>query len=315
METFFDVTLACDDAQFRAHKALLAACSQDFFLKILRQSPHEYPYIYLKGVKSDILLSVLNFVYNGEVELSVDQIDSFFEVAEDLSIKGLTELEFRNNGFKRHEIIHLVKTSSKSKNWRTKKKVHKVRSKKNVKRKKGSKTVGRTTCQPSKISTKPVDINDNWLSSDCLKEKSTVESDKFKFTECCDVPEDGSSLIECEKFKQTKSDHDKSKKGKEYLPQKKAKWEVLTAGGAPVREAADLYQFAKHDMIDGKYICQLCGLYYCRRKCLIINHIEDEHFHYLFEYPCTLCISILGSENAFSKHMTKFHVVSPVEPM
>ena len=68
---FFDMTLACDDAQFRAHKALLAACSKDFFLKILRHNPHEYPYIYLKGVKSDILLSVLNFLYNGEVELSI----------------------------------------------------------------------------------------------------------------------------------------------------------------------------------------------------------------------------------------------------
>ena len=82
-----------------------------------------------------------------------------------------------------------------------------------------------------------------------------------------------------------------------------------------MREAADLYMYAKHDMIEGKYICLLCVLYSCRRKCGIINHIEDEHFHNLFEYPCTLCKSILGSENAYSKHMTKLHVVSPVEPM
>ena len=87
------------------------------------------------------------------------------------------------------------------------------------------------------------------------------------------------------------------------------------SGGAPVREAADLYQFAKHDLTEDKYVCQLCGVHSCRRKCSIINHIEDVHFHNLFEYPCTRCKSILGSENAHSKHMTKFHVVSPVEPM
>ena len=223
---FFDVTLACDDAQFRAHRALLAACSKDFFLKILRQSVHDNPYIYLKGVKSEILLSVLNFVYNGEVELLVDQLDSFFEVAEDLSIKGLTEFEFRKNGFKRHEIIHLVKTSSKSKNGRTQK-VQKVRNKKHMLKKKGSKKCGRSTSHSLITSKETVDVNDNRMSSPYPKEKSPVE-DNLETTDGCDGP----SLVECEKLAQIKrfSDQEETNLKKQELSQKKVKRKIFTEG-------------------------------------------------------------------------------------
>jgi len=87
---FFDVTLACDDEQISAHKVILSACSP-FFRSILRRNPHQHPLLYLKGVKYTDLQSVLNFMYNGEVNVAQEELNSFLAVAEELRVKGLTQ--------------------------------------------------------------------------------------------------------------------------------------------------------------------------------------------------------------------------------
>jgi len=87
---FFDVTLACDDDQMQAHKVILSACSP-FFRTILRRNKHEHPLLYLKGVKFTDLVSVLNFMYHGEVNVAQEELNSFLAVAEDLKVKGLTQ--------------------------------------------------------------------------------------------------------------------------------------------------------------------------------------------------------------------------------
>jgi len=87
---FFDVTLACDDDQIQAHKVILSACSP-FFRQILKRNRHEHPLLYLKGVKYIDLMSVLNFMYHGEVNVAQDELNTFLAVAEDLKVKGLTQ--------------------------------------------------------------------------------------------------------------------------------------------------------------------------------------------------------------------------------
>ena len=63
---FFDVTLACDDNQIKAHKVIISACSP-FFRNVLRQNPHQHPLLYMRGVNFTDLQSVLTFMYQGEV--------------------------------------------------------------------------------------------------------------------------------------------------------------------------------------------------------------------------------------------------------
>jgi len=87
---FFDVTLACDDDQIQAHKVILSACSP-FFRKVLRRNKHEHPLLYLKGVKYVDLVSVLSFMYHGEVDIGQEDLNNFLAVAQDLKVKGLTE--------------------------------------------------------------------------------------------------------------------------------------------------------------------------------------------------------------------------------
>ena len=87
---FFDVTLACDDNQVQAHKVILSACSP-WFRNVLRKNPHQHPLLYLKGVKYQELISVINFMYQGEVNVAQEELNSFLAVAEDLRVKGLTQ--------------------------------------------------------------------------------------------------------------------------------------------------------------------------------------------------------------------------------
>jgi len=87
---FFDVTLACNGQQLQAHKVILSACSP-FFRSVLKANPHPHPLLYLKGVQYEEILSVLNFMYHGEVNVAQEDLNAFLAVAEDLAVKGLTQ--------------------------------------------------------------------------------------------------------------------------------------------------------------------------------------------------------------------------------
>ena len=86
---FADVTLACEDGQqLEAHKVILAA-SSPFFQKLLGRNKHPHPLIYMRGVKSDDLLAIVDFLYRGEANVFQENLDSFLAIAEELQLKGL----------------------------------------------------------------------------------------------------------------------------------------------------------------------------------------------------------------------------------
>ena len=86
---FADVTLACEDGQqVEAHKVILAA-SSPFFQKLLGRNKHPHPLIYMRGVKSDDLLAIVDFLYRGEANVFQENLDSFLAIAEELQLKGL----------------------------------------------------------------------------------------------------------------------------------------------------------------------------------------------------------------------------------
>jgi len=86
---FCDVTLACEDIQLQAHKVILSA-SSDFFKKILTSNVHQHPLLYLKGVRMSDLEAIISYIYHGETNVAIGELDSFLEVATELKIKGLT---------------------------------------------------------------------------------------------------------------------------------------------------------------------------------------------------------------------------------
>ena len=87
---FTDVTLACvDGKQLEAHKVILAA-SSPFFQNLLRKNKHSHPIVYLKGMKSEELVAMLDFLYYGEANVYQDNLDAFLAIAEEFQLKGLT---------------------------------------------------------------------------------------------------------------------------------------------------------------------------------------------------------------------------------
>ena len=88
---FTDLTLACEDGQqVEAHKMVLIA-SSPFFQKLLKRNKHTHPLIYMRGVKSENLLAMLDFFYCGEANVFQDNLDSFLALADELQLKGLTK--------------------------------------------------------------------------------------------------------------------------------------------------------------------------------------------------------------------------------
>ena len=86
---FADVTLVCQDGkQFEVHKNILAA-SSPFFLDIFRTKKHPHPLVYLSGMKSQILVSVVDFIYYGEASIHQEDMEDFLAVADELALKGL----------------------------------------------------------------------------------------------------------------------------------------------------------------------------------------------------------------------------------
>lgn len=89
-EDFCDVTLCVEGRKIRAHKVLLSACST-YFKEIFKENPCQHPVIIFKNVKYDDLLSIVVYMYQGEVNIEQDALPTFLCTAEMLSVQGLTE--------------------------------------------------------------------------------------------------------------------------------------------------------------------------------------------------------------------------------
>ena len=85
---FTDVTLAFKDGQMEAHKVILASASP-FFNEIFTRNKHQHPLIYMKDLKTDDFVSILDFLYFGEANVFQDNLDSFLGLANELKLKGL----------------------------------------------------------------------------------------------------------------------------------------------------------------------------------------------------------------------------------
>ena len=90
-ENMVDVTLACEGASIKAHKAILAACSP-FFHNLFMSNPCKHPIVILKDIRFVDLKSTIDFMYKGEVNVTQDHLSSLLKTAETLKVKGLSDI-------------------------------------------------------------------------------------------------------------------------------------------------------------------------------------------------------------------------------
>ena len=106
----FDVTLVTNDQQqVSAHRLVLSACS-DFFKTIFYINTHSHPMLYLDGVDSGEINLLLDYIYQGEVQIYQEHLDRFLDIAKKFKLEGLmaevegkTEPLYEENVHEYHE--------------------------------------------------------------------------------------------------------------------------------------------------------------------------------------------------------------------
>ena len=84
-----DVTLVSDDHKtVSAHKLVLSACSE-YFRDIFKNNSHSHPLLCLDGISTEDLRNIMEYMYNGEVNIFQDKLDRFLGVAQRFKLEGL----------------------------------------------------------------------------------------------------------------------------------------------------------------------------------------------------------------------------------
>ncbi|XP_057324778.1 broad-complex core protein isoforms 1/2/3/4/5-like isoform X5 [Microplitis mediator] len=105
-EDLVDVTLSCEGKRIRAHKMLLSACST-YFRDLFKENPCQHPVIIFRNVKFDDLAALVDFMYQGEVNVVQEQLASFLTTAELLAVQGLTDGTGKDNDSVTEEDVEL----------------------------------------------------------------------------------------------------------------------------------------------------------------------------------------------------------------
>ena len=109
---FYDVTLVGDDENLvSAHRVVLSS-SSEYFKNILQVTKHGHPILCNEGVPGSDLNQILDYMYNGEVQIYQDQIDHFLNIAKRMKLEGLLE-----NTSPKHEATHIQRTWTEATNF------------------------------------------------------------------------------------------------------------------------------------------------------------------------------------------------------
>lgn len=87
-EIFADVKLECDGHEYWVHKFILSACSE-YFEDVLINVPHKGSIILSDNIQYKELVSLLDFMYLGEVVVPQTDLAELVNAAEILMIRGL----------------------------------------------------------------------------------------------------------------------------------------------------------------------------------------------------------------------------------
>ncbi|KAF5272458.1 hypothetical protein FQR65_LT04926 [Abscondita terminalis] len=94
-----DVTLFCDGQFIRAHKMVLSACSP-YFQELFKVHKVDHPVIFMNGVRYVAVKQMVEFMYQGEIKVSDEDLDQLLSIAENLQIKGLCKIRRENENEK-----------------------------------------------------------------------------------------------------------------------------------------------------------------------------------------------------------------------
>ena len=84
-----DVTIVSDDnEQIAAHKLVLSTCSE-YFKSIFMKNKQSNLLLCLEGLRSNDVRNMMDYMYNGEIQIFQDDLDRFLNVAQRFKLEGL----------------------------------------------------------------------------------------------------------------------------------------------------------------------------------------------------------------------------------
>ena len=106
---FSDVTLVSDDhVSFSVHKIVLST-SSNFFKQIFVNNPHQNSLLYIHGIDSQMMKLIIDFIYEGQVQLKHDILDHFLTDAQKLKLEGLLPASHEGSSKTLEDIIKVPK--------------------------------------------------------------------------------------------------------------------------------------------------------------------------------------------------------------
>jgi len=314
---FFDVTLSCDHgkSEIQAHKVILAACSP-FFHRVLARNPHQNPLIYLKGVDYENLEAVINFMYQGEVNVAQEDLNGFLGVAQELAVKGLTDGNKNSNSNgnggsgEKQPVKKLVKKPMPAS-------AAVAAASGAIKRPPQLQPAPNLAAKQAPSVASPVPAMSNSPSASALISSSTnspnvAKKPKLSSEEKLHVvkPDLESNLEEASP--EEMEDYGEYGEGFEesaYLDESIAADEMEMGMGPGLDGDGTKAGFATvEDYItrnsQGTYWCKACGHHSSSRRDLS-RHIEAKHM--TGEYPCRFCDKVLNTKYNVQRHMNKAH--------
>lgn len=94
---FCDVTLACEGQTIKCHRVVLCACSTYFDSLLTNVSTDKDPIIIMRDCKFKDIKWLIEFMYKGEINVEHENLASLLKTAEELRIKGLAEVSWRED--------------------------------------------------------------------------------------------------------------------------------------------------------------------------------------------------------------------------
>ena len=103
-EYLHDVTIVGNDnRQVPAHKLVLSACSE-YFRNIFKNNKHPQTLVCIDGIASEELGNIMDYIYNGEVQIFQESLDRFLSIAQRLQLNGLIGNDNENVHVKENEM-------------------------------------------------------------------------------------------------------------------------------------------------------------------------------------------------------------------
>ncbi|MCL4129059.1 UNVERIFIED_CONTAM: hypothetical protein GTU68_050814, partial [Idotea baltica] len=87
-ERYCDATIVCQGRYFPVHRVVLSTCS-DYFDEMFERMQCQHPYIVFKDIEPREMELLLNYMYQGEVNVVQEMLPTLIKAAEALKVKGL----------------------------------------------------------------------------------------------------------------------------------------------------------------------------------------------------------------------------------